>query len=207
MIARCWWARGPNFWEITRLHKHIYRGCDDVAYCPPHMLGSWDCKEQIEVLQRGGGLNSTQSRWRRASQPRRRSQSSSHHCSQTLAWGNRDGHSCGSSPHMPSRSHCGATVPPCTPSMCYCRAATFPNVSTTPKAALMVNVPSHAWSSHSSEGMARVSLDEDDAWMISRPHTHQSATYCGGRMMAADVQLQECQNLPGEAQGSKQSTT
>ena len=43
---------------LDGLHKHIYRGCDDVAHCPPHMLGPWDCQERIEVLCRGGGLSS-----------------------------------------------------------------------------------------------------------------------------------------------------
>ena len=38
-----------------------------------------------------------------------------------------------------------------------------PNVSTTPKVALEVNIPSYAWSSHSSKGMAQASLDKDDA--------------------------------------------
>ena len=33
-----------------------------------------------------------------------------------------------------------------------------------PKLALAVNVPSYAWSSHSGEGMARASLDDEDAW-------------------------------------------
>ena len=33
-----------------------------------------------------------------------------------------------------------------------------------PKVALAVNVPSHAQSSHSSEGMAQASLEEDNAW-------------------------------------------
>ena len=43
---------------LAGLHRHIYRGCDDVAHCLPHMLGSWDCQEWIEVLQRGGRLSS-----------------------------------------------------------------------------------------------------------------------------------------------------
>ena len=33
-----------------------------------------------------------------------------------------------------------------------------------PKLASAVNVPSYAWSSHSSGGMARASLDKEDAW-------------------------------------------
>ena len=52
---------------LAALHKHIYRGHDDVAHCPPHTLGSWDCQERIEVLHRGGRLSSMQSGWRRAS--------------------------------------------------------------------------------------------------------------------------------------------
>ena len=51
----------------------------------------------------------------------------------------------------------------CTPLRCYCRAATSPNVSTTPKVASAVNVPAHAQSSHSGDGMAWASLYEDDA--------------------------------------------
>ena len=64
---------------LAGLHKHIYRGHDDVAPCLPHTLGSWDCQEWIEALQRGGRLSSTQSRWRQASRSRRRSQSSPQH--------------------------------------------------------------------------------------------------------------------------------
>ena len=43
---------------LAGLHKHIYRGCDDAAHCPPHTLGSWDCQEWIEALWRGGRLSS-----------------------------------------------------------------------------------------------------------------------------------------------------
>ena len=50
---------------------------------------------------------------------------------------------------MPLRSYCGATA--------------SPDANTMPKLASAVNVLSHAWSSHSSGGMARASLDED-AW-------------------------------------------
>ena len=42
-----------------------------------------------------------------------------------------------------------------------------------PKVALVANIPSHARSSHSSEGMGQASLDEDDAWEddFQTPHT------------------------------------
>ena len=100
-----------------------------------------------------------QSSWRRASRPRRRSRSSSRCHSQTLAWGNRDGRSHDSSPCTPSRCHCGATV--------------SPDANTMPKLASAVNVPSHARSSHSGGGMARASLDDEDAWNdhFQTPHT------------------------------------
>ena len=166
---------------LAGLHKHIYWGCDDAAHCPPQTLCSWDCQERIEVLCRGGRLSSTQSRWRRASQPRRRSRSSSRCHFQTPAWGNRDGHSHGSSPCMPLRSHCRATAPTCTPSRCYCRATASPNTNTMPKLALAVNVPSHAQSSYSGGGMAWASLNNDDAWDddFQTPHT---PVHCHGRM-------------------------
>ena len=80
-----------------------------------------------------------------------------------LAWGNRDGHSYGSTPPHAFEVSSWDTTPPCTPLRCYCGAAASPNVSTIPKVALAVNISSYARSSHSGEGMARASLDEDDA--------------------------------------------
>ena len=35
---------------LAGLHKHIYRGHDDVAHCLPWMLSSWDWQEQMEAL-------------------------------------------------------------------------------------------------------------------------------------------------------------
>ena len=52
---------------------------------------------------------------------------------------------------------------PCATVRCYCGAATSHDLSTTPKVALMVNVPPHAQSSHSSEGTAQASLDHNEA--------------------------------------------
>ena len=59
------------------------------------------------------------------------------------------------------------------PLRCYCRATTSPDASTMPKLASAVNVPSHAQSTHSSEGMARASLNDDDVWDddLQTPHT------------------------------------
>ena len=162
---------GNHSWctVLAGLHKHIYRSCKDTAHCQPQTLRSWDCQEWIEALQRVGGLSSMQNGWRQAS----RSQSGSQSHSQMLARGSRDGHPCGPSPHTPLRCHHGVTTPPCTPLRCYCSAATSPDVSTMPKVTSVVNIPSHAWSSHSSEGMARASLDEDEALEadFQTPHT------------------------------------
>ena len=93
---------------LAGLYKHIYRGHEDVAHCPPHMLASWDCQERIEVLHRGGRLSSTWGGQRRASRPRRRSRSSSRCHSQTPAQGDRNGCSHSSSPCTPLKCHCGA---------------------------------------------------------------------------------------------------
>ena len=74
---------------------------------------------------------------------------------------------------MPLRSHRGVTTPPCTPLRCYCGAITSPDANTTPKLSSAVNVPSHAQSSHSGQGMACSSLDDDDTWDddFQTPHT------------------------------------
>ena len=135
---------------LAGLYKHIYRGCKDAAHCLPHTLPSWDYQERIEALHRGGRLSSMQGGQKRASRPRRRSRRSSRCCSQTPAWGDRDGCSCCSSPCMPLRCHCGATL--------------SPNTNTMPKLASAVNVPSHAWSSHFDGGMAWASLNDENAW-------------------------------------------
>ena len=47
---------------LASLHKHIYRGCEDVVHCLPFMLPSWDCKERVKVLHHEGWLNAEQSR-------------------------------------------------------------------------------------------------------------------------------------------------
>ena len=54
-------------------------------------------------------------------------------------------------------------VTPCTSLRCCCGAAASHNICTTPKVASAVNIPTHAQSSHSSEGMARALLNQDKA--------------------------------------------
>ena len=44
---------------LAGLHQHIYRGHEDVTHCLPQTLGSLDCQEWIEALQRVGTLHPT----------------------------------------------------------------------------------------------------------------------------------------------------
>ena len=187
---------------LAGLYKHIYRGHDDAAHCPPHMLGSWDCQERIEALCRGGRLSSMPSGRRRASWARRRSRSSSRCRSQTPPWGNSDGRSHSSSPCTPSRCHCGATVPSCMPSKCHYGATSSSDANTMPKLASAVNIPSHAWSSHSGGGMAQASLDDEDAWDddFQTPHTpvhHMVRREDGGCREPVDGRMEASRGSPG----------
>ena len=81
---------------LAGLQRHIYRGHNDVAHCPPQMLGSWDHEEWVEALRHMGGLSGQ----RRISWPQRRSRSSLRWHSQMLAC---EGQPQATSPHMPSR--------------------------------------------------------------------------------------------------------
>ena len=135
---------------LADLYKHIYRGHNDAAHCLPYTLASWDCQERTEVLCQEGKLGSVQSGQWRASRPRRRSRSSSRHCSRTPALRDWSRHSCCLPPNMPPRCHCGGPL--------------SPGANTMPKLASAVNIPAYAHSSCSSGGMARASLDDEDAW-------------------------------------------
>ena len=152
MRGHCWWASSPSFQETTSgvWCWHIYRGHEDAVHCLPYMLASWDCQERVEVLCQEGRLGSMWSGQRRASRPRRRSRSSSRCHSRTPAQGDWSGHSCSSSPNMPSRCHCGAPL--------------SLGADTMPKLASAVNVPSYARSSHS--------LNDEDVWEddLQTPH-------------------------------------
>ena len=171
---------------LASLYRHIYRGHEDVAHCPPYPLASWDCQERVEALCREGRLGSTWGGQWRASRPRRRSRSSSQCCSQTLAQGYRNGHSHSSSPCPPSRCHCGATL--------------SLNANTMPKLASAVNIMSHAWSNHSCGGMVRASLNDEDAWEddFQTPHmlVHHIVQWEGA---AAENQPQGAWKPPEEA--------
>ena len=135
---------------LVGLYKHIYRGCNGVVHCPPYTLACWDCQERTEALHQEGKPGSVWSGHKRASRPRRRSRSSSRHCSRTPALRDWSGHSCCSPPNMLPRCHCGKPL--------------SPGANTMPKLTSAVNILAYAWSSHSGGGMARASLDDEDAW-------------------------------------------
>ena len=102
------------------------------------------------MLHQEGKLGSVRSGNKRASRPRRRSRSSSRHCSRTPALRDWSGHSCCSPPNMLLRCHCGEPL--------------SPGANTVPKLTSAVNILAYIRSSCSSGGMARASLDDEDAW-------------------------------------------
>ena len=34
---------------LAGIFKHIYKGCNEMAHCPPYTLVSWDCQQRMEV--------------------------------------------------------------------------------------------------------------------------------------------------------------
>ena len=118
--------------------KHIYRGRNDAAHCPPYTLASWDCQERTEVLHREGKLGSVQSGHKGASRSRRRSRSSSRCHSRMPALRDWSGHSCCSPPNMPPR--------------CHCREPLSPGANTMPKLPSAINILAYARSSRFARG-------------------------------------------------------
>ena len=119
------------------------------------------------------------------------------------ARGTRDGHSCGPSPHMPSRCHHGVTSPPCTPLRCCCSMATSHDICTMPKVASVVNIPPYAWSSHSSEGTAQALLNQDEALGDNFQTQHMPVHYVmqwedDGHRSSAKGRLEYSGGSPGQ---------
>ena len=63
---------------------------------------------------------------------------------------------------MPLRCPHGATLLSCATARCYCSATMPHDAATTLRVASVVNVPPHARSSHSGEGTALASLDQEE---------------------------------------------
>ena len=96
---------------LAGFYKHIYRGRDDTAHCPPQTLASWDCQERTEALCREGKLGSARSGHRRASRSRRRSRSSSRCHSKMPALKDWSRHSCCSLPNTAEVPLWGTLIP------------------------------------------------------------------------------------------------
>ena len=44
LLGECQWCT-----VLAGIFKHIYKGCDKMAHCPPYTLVSWDCQQRTEV--------------------------------------------------------------------------------------------------------------------------------------------------------------
>ena len=145
---------------LVSTFKHIYRGHNDVAQCPPYTLASWDCQQRTEALCQEGRWGTAWSSHKNASRARRRrSRSSSRHHSRMPSHRDWSRYSCCSPPNMPSRCHCGEPL--------------SQSSNTMPKLSSAVNVPAYAQSSCSVGGMAWASLDNDEVGEddFKTPHT------------------------------------
>ena len=143
---------------LAGLYKHIYRGCDDSAHCPPYTLASWDCQEQTEVLRQEEGLALCRVASGEHTGPAGGPGAALDATPRHQPKGGWSEHSHGLPPNMLLSCHHGGP--------------SSPDADTMPKLASAVNIPSHAWSSHSSGGMAQASLDERmPGRMTSRPNT------------------------------------
>ena len=172
---------------LAGTYKHIYRGHDDVAHCPLYTLASWDCQERTKVLHQEGKLGSAWSGHKRASRSRKRSRSSSRHHSRTPALRDWSGHSCCPPPNMLPRCHCGEPLSPGTNTMC--------------KLPLAINIPTYTWFSHLARGMARASLDDEEAREddFQTPHTPVCRVvrqYGGSRGELATEQMEASRGSP-----------
>ena len=119
--------------------KHIYRGCNDAAHCPPYTLPLLGCQQRTEALPQEGRQGTVQSSHKNAPRARkRRSRSRSRCCSRMLSHRDWSRYSCCSPPNTPPRCHFGEPL--------------SPSSNTTPKLSPAVNVPAYTQSSCSVGG-------------------------------------------------------
>ena len=94
---------------------------------------------------------------------------------------------------------------PCTDLRCYYSTAASHDVSTTPKVALAVSVPPYTWSSHSGEGRARASLDQDegleDDFQTEHMPLHHVMWEDDGHQSSAKGRLECSRGSPGQQTG------
>ena len=107
---------------------------------------------------------------------------------------------------MPSRCPHGVTLLPFVTARCYCGVATSHDISTTPKVALVVNVPPYTWSSHSSKGMVQASLNQDkaleDDFQTQHMPVHRVMRWeDNGHQSSAEGRLECSRGSPGQWTG------
>ena len=140
--------------------KHIYRGCDDVAHCPPYTLALWDCQQRTKALRQEERWGTVWSSHKNSSRARRRRSRCSSRChSRMPSHSDWSRYSCCSPPNTLLRCHCGEPL--------------SPSSNTMPKLSSAVNIPTYARSSCSVGGMAQASLDDDEVGEddFQTPHT------------------------------------
>ena len=143
---------------LASIYKHIYRGCNDAAHCPPYTLASWDYLQRTKALHEEQRWGAAWCGHKNAPRTRRRRSRSSSRC-----------HS-----RMPSHrgwSRYSCCFPPNTPLRCHCGEPLSQSSNTTPKLSLAMSVPAYARSS------CLVGRWCGPPWMMvkmkrtSRPHT------------------------------------
>ena len=147
---------------LAGIFKHIYKGRDETAHCPPYTLVSWDCQQRSEVVCEEHRQNAIHCRHDDGHRARgQRLRSSSRHHSKMPSQKGWTRYTCCSPPNTPPLRYHGAGE------------LFSPSSDTAPKLSLAVSVPAYARSSHSAGGVAQALLndDEDGEEDFQPPHT------------------------------------
>ena len=155
---------GEHQWctMLAGVFRHIYKGRDEMAHCPPYTLASWDCQQRMEAACEEHKQNAPHCRHNDGHRARAwRLRSSSTHHSKI--------------PSQRGCTRCTYSSPPNTPSQRYHSVDELfsPSSDTTPKLSSAVSVHVYARSSLSAGGVAQALLndDEDEEEDFQTPHT------------------------------------
>ena len=136
---------------LAGIFKHIYKGHDEMAHCPPYTLVSWDCQQRTQVAceeHRQNALHCGHDDGCRARAWRSRSGSRHHSTMPSQKGWIR--YTCGSPPNTLPRRYHGA------------EELFSPSSDTTPKLSSAVSVLAYARSSCSAGGVVQALLDDDE---------------------------------------------
>ena len=135
---------------LAGIFKHIYKGHNETAHCPPYTLVSWYCQQRTEVVCEECRQNATHCRHDDGYRARgQRSRSGSRCCSKMPSWKVWIRYTCGSPPNTPLLRYHGVG------------GLFSPSSDTTPKLSLAVSIPAYGKSSCSEWGVAQAMLDDD----------------------------------------------